>query len=184
MLHIKGKTRSEKDSTWTPLHSKEWTSVRKLRTQDWKWVLAEVSIPPRLCWSGFTLRGVGMVKCIPRQTKEFYGPLPLVEKLYFLWMQTVDWWLSEVEVVGWWWTKWVKRVRKYKLPPRKWICPGDVVYSMVTIVNNIVYFTVAERRGLKSSHYKKEVLTRCGNLLWWSSHNIYKYWNITLCTWN
>ena len=32
------------------------------------------------------------------------------------------------------WVKWVKRVKRYKLPRTKEISPGDVVYSMVTMV--------------------------------------------------
>jgi len=36
------------------------------------------------------------------------------------------------------WMKWVKRVKRYKLEVIKYISPGDVMYSMVTIVNNTV----------------------------------------------
>lgn len=34
--------------------------------------------------------------------------------------------------------KWVKRVRRYKFPDIKYVSHGDVLYSMVTLVNNTV----------------------------------------------
>ena len=36
------------------------------------------------------------------------------------------------------WVKWVKEVKRYRLPVIKEINHGDVTYSVVTIVNNIV----------------------------------------------
>lgn len=40
--------------------------------------------------------------------------------------------------VGWGWAKWVKGIKRYKLPIKKYINHGDVMCSMVVIVNNIV----------------------------------------------
>ena len=36
--------------------------------------------------------------------------------------------------------KWVKGVERYKLQIIKKVSPGDVMYSMVTIVNNTVLY--------------------------------------------
>ena len=62
--------------------------------------------------------------------------------------QRTDWWLPEAGV----------RVKRYKLPVMKKISHGDVVYSMITIVNNnITYLKVAESSDLRSSHHKKKI---------------------------
>ena len=37
------------------------------------------------------------------------------------------------------WVKWEKRVKKYKLSAIKWINHGNIMYSIGTIVNNVVY---------------------------------------------
>lgn len=53
----------------------------------------------------------------------------------------------------------------YKLPVIKWINNGDVMYNMVTIVNNcIAYWKVAKRVDLESFHHKKK---NFGNYVWW-----------------
>ena len=51
-------------------------------------------------------------------------------------------------------------VKSLKLPA---ISPGDVMYIIVTIVNNIVYLKVAKRVDFKSSHYKKKKVYMCGD---------------------
>ena len=38
------------------------------------------------------------------------------------------------------WAKWVKEVTKHKLPVVKYKSRGDVIYSMVTIVNKTVLY--------------------------------------------
>ena len=55
--------------------------------------------------------------------------------------QRTDQWLPEVGS-GWVgeWAKWVKEVTKHKLLVTKCKSHGDVIYSMVTIVNNTVLY--------------------------------------------
>lgn len=36
--------------------------------------------------------------------------------------------------VLWEWRKWVKVVKRYKLPIKRYINSGDIVYSIVTVV--------------------------------------------------
>ena len=52
-------------------------------------------------------------------------------------------------------------VKRYKLPVIKYISHGDVIYSMVTIVNNtvVVYLKVTKRVDLK----EKKVVTVWGD---------------------
>ena len=74
--------------------------------------------------------------------------------------------------------------------------PGDIIYSIVTTVNNI---TVVNNtilpvwkllRDLKNSHYKKKTFVaiygdKCQlDFLWQSFPNIHKYWIIMLYTQN
>ena len=48
------------------------------------------------------------------------------------------------------WVKWMKVVIRYKLPVIKQISPGDVIYSMVTIINyTVIYLKVIKRVNLK-----------------------------------
>ena len=37
------------------------------------------------------------------------------------------------------WKRWVKGVKRYSLPVIRQISAGDVMYGMMTIVNNIVF---------------------------------------------
>lgn len=37
------------------------------------------------------------------------------------------------------WGKWVKLVKRYKLPMVRLICLGDVIFSKLTIVNSTVF---------------------------------------------
>ena len=71
------------------------------------------------------------------------------------------------------------------------ISPGDVMYTMVTIVNNIILYIwklLREYIDLKSSHHeKKKVVTNVWwwlDLLWRSFRRVYKYGIIMLYTWN
>lgn len=59
------------------------------------------------------------------------------------------------------WVKWVKVVKMYKLPIKRQIRPGDVIYSMATTVSNtsIIYSRIANRVILKSSPHKKKCVT-------------------------
>ena len=44
------------------------------------------------------------------------------------------------------------------------LSPGGATYSMVTMVNNILFLEVAKRVNLKISHHKvKRIITRCGD---------------------
>ena len=58
---------------------------------------------------------------------------------------------KEGEVKGVGWAKWVKEVKKYKIPVIN--SPGDIMCNMVTIVNNteFVNMKVAKTVNLKSS---------------------------------
>lgn len=53
-----------------------------------------------------------------------------------------------------------------KFPVKRWVSSGDLVYSMVTIVNNIVYFKVGKRVDLNmlspQRQQKKEVMWNDG----------------------
>lgn len=49
----------------------------------------------------------------------------------------------------------MKAKGKYKFPVIRLKSLGDVIYSMVTVVNNIAYLKVAKRVHLKNSHHKK-----------------------------
>ena len=53
--------------------------------------------------------------------------------------------------------KWINGVKKYKLPVIKEISLGDIMYSMATIVYNIIfaYLKVAEKVHLKNPHHKE-----------------------------
>lgn len=53
------------------------------------------------------------------------------------------------------WAKWVKAVKRYKLPIIKQISSGDVMYSTVTVVINIV-IKVPESKSKSSQHKKKK----------------------------
>ena len=53
------------------------------------------------------------------------------------------------------WTKWVKGMKTYKLPVIKYISPGDIMYSMVTLVTLYCIWEVAKRVNLKRSHHKR-----------------------------
>lgn len=55
--------------------------------------------------------------------------------------------------------KWVKVVKRYKLPVMRSISTGDVMYYMMPIVNNVVWyiFKVAKRVDPKSSHHKGDI---------------------------
>ena len=48
------------------------------------------------------------------------------------------WWLSERQGQNVGWTKWVKGVKRYKLPFIKWRSHRNIMYSMVIIFNNTV----------------------------------------------
>ena len=53
----------------------------------------------------------------------------------------------------------VEGVKRYKVPVMRQISSGDVMYSMVTVVNNtLVYLKVAKGIDLKSSHPKGKKL--------------------------
>ena len=57
-------------------------------------------------------------------------------------------------------------VKGYKLPVTRWVSSGDLMYSMVTTVNNtdcIIYLKVAKRVDLKCSHHLKEMVIMWGN---------------------
>ena len=97
-------------------------TIRKLRIQGGIWVLAEESVSPGSWELGLGLKGAGgvvvvvvvVVKGLIRQTKEFLDPSPLFK------LRKCTFHGYRVVVRGWWgWTKWVKRVRKDKLPPIK-----------------------------------------------------------------
>ena len=45
-----------------------------------------------------------------------------------------------------------------KNPVVKYISHGDIMYSMVIIVNNQYYLKVAKRVNFKNSHHKKKTL--------------------------
>lgn len=45
------------------------------------------------------------------------------------------------------WVKWIKRVKRYRLAVIKSMSPAEVMYSLVTIVNNTVYLKVTESRS-------------------------------------
>ena len=60
---------------------------------------------------------------------------------------------------GWRWGKWGKVVKRYKIPVIRLISSTGLMYSMVTIVNNIVYLKVPKRVDIKSSYYKKKIIT-------------------------
>ena len=49
--------------------------------------------------------------------------------------ERTDWWWLEARSKGW--VKWVKEVKRYKVPVKKF---EYVMYSMVTIVNNTVLY--------------------------------------------
>ena len=54
--------------------------------------------------------------------------------------------------------KWVKKFTRYKCPGHKTSkSPGDVMYSMMTTVNTIVYLKVTERVDLENFHHKKKM---------------------------
>ena len=46
------------------------------------------------------------------------------------------------ETGGGQWAKWVKEVKRYIFPVIRQISSGGVMYSTVTIINNIVYLKV------------------------------------------
>ena len=53
----------------------------------------------------------------------------------------------------------MKGVKRYKLPVRREISPGDVMYNMMTIVNNCIVYLKEKRVDLKSSHHKKKIFS-------------------------
>ena len=64
--------------------------------------------------------------------------------------------------------KWIKVVKSYKRPVMKRRNHGDVIYSMVTIVNSstvLPYLEVAKRINLKSPHHKQIVNMYGGQML-------------------
>ena len=51
--------------------------------------------------------------------------------------------------------------QRYKRPATSQGSPGGAMYSMVPMVNNILFLEVAKRVSLKSSHHKvKRIITR------------------------
>ena len=59
-----------------------------------------------------------------------------------------DWWLPDLRA-GWWWSGggggmgWCKMdegVKRYQIPIIKYINDGDMMYSMLTTVNNTVFY--------------------------------------------
>ena len=55
------------------------------------------------------------------------------------------------------WEKWINGVKRYKLPVIKQVSLEDIMYSMATVVNNIVfaYLKAAEKVNLKNPHHKE-----------------------------
>lgn len=69
------------------------------------------------------------------------------------------WWLPYGRQVGGW-VKWVKRSERYKLLVMKYLGYRDVVYSIGTVVNNIVFanLKVALKSKSKCSHHQGKIL--------------------------
>ena len=107
-----------------------------------------------------------------------------------------DWWLPDLRA-GWWWSGggcgmgWCKMdegVKRYQLPIIKYINDGDMMYSMLTTVNNTVFYIWKFLRvHFQSPYHKKE---KVSNQVWWQVltrwswgllHNVYKY-QIISCT--
>ena len=65
------------------------------------------------------------------------------------------------------WAKWVKGVKRYKLPVIKQVSPGDVMYSMATIVHKTVLHTgeLLRQQILKVLiTRKKQFVTMCDDV--------------------
>ena len=79
----------------------------------------------------------------------------------------------EIQRRGWWWpqaggggrTKWVKGVTKYRLPIIKPITHEDVIYSMLTTVNNTVLHMWQLLR-VNTKKFSSEEKKFC-NGMWW-----------------
>ena len=103
-------------------------------------------------------------------------------------MQRRDWLLPDMG--SWEWEKYVKVVKRYKLPVIKFKIPGQVMFSMVTskeycaVFVNLLYWKlsnlsnlkIAKSVDLKSSHYfshpikfhnKFFVIKKMCNNVWW-----------------
>ena len=67
------------------------------------------------------------------------------------------------------WTKWVEWVKRGTFPATKCISNGDVMYRMVTIVNNTVLH-IWKQLGmdLASPHFKKNSVTMYGDDVNWT----------------
>lgn len=50
-------------------------------------------------------------------------------------------------------------IKKYKLPVTRYVSSGDVMYSVKTMVNNIIYLKVSEKVDIKSSHHTHKNVT-------------------------